>query len=1175
MNDFMGINIHTILWKDYYSPDADYDHMNISQAFKWVRNYQRWDWLEPTNDDYDWENSVGGEFDEYYRLLNEDGINIVVVPVEVPAWLQSSIHFPVDNGDGSEPNHYRETAEYFAQMSARYGPTGGLSSTRLETEDKVQGLDYIRYFESHNEPNQDWKPILWPANLHGHYLNAVHDGRGVERNGTMPLAGIKQGDPNVVHVAPGLVSNGVDDSYWFHSFFSAGRQAYDIMNIHSYFRNEHLFPPNTWPWPPETIGVSPEYYILESGVDEIQKAIEWRDQNIPGTPVWVTEFGWDTYDNNNSHSRGYAPELAQANYIMRAFPLMKRIGVDKAFLFFDFDPNSTSPQLFSSSGIFRDKDTGYEPKIAYYYLTAMSQAVGEYAYDGATIFGEGDPEVYAYSFSKSVTDKVVMIWCREPDSLVDDGATLANYVFALPNMESCELIVPTDGVIGGVQTSLSVTQSGQVGANVTVPSLSETPVFLKISGTQSLSLNLAPEVVADKDFEVQLPATTATISCDASDEDGAIQSYHWTQLEGPTITIAQATSSAASLSGLVEGNYAFQVDVTDDNGAVSHDVMRLAVTSRTSYSGSPHSIPGLIQAEDFDNGGEGVSYHDTTVGNSKGDYRTDVDVDIKLLTSQPENHYIADGAASEWLEYSVSVAQTGLYSINLNLAAYNADRRIEVLIDGLNISGIVSAVQTNSHTVFASNVAEPVLLTEGEHILRVHFITSGVALDWIDIQPFDDGVPTGEYFHLVNPTSGWASLRIFYEVKWQDDLDVLAGGNDMLEFWVTDESPGLTADWDNLKIAISDTSGNIAEIVIGDYIEGVGINWSQALVPLSVYSTMGVDLQHVRFLEFRSSNASGPIDIGLDEITFSGGSTPFLWYGDSHLNNPLSNNSPITLTIEPNGGLGVEPEYNEAPFVDAGQDVVIRPALDSYTFVSDVYDVDGAVAQYQWIQLSGPTLASVSGDTGADMTIELEPSSFGTYEFRLYATDDSGNTSEDDVTLVYEDTGGYIAMDHTAENWRSFSIFHDSTKDPFDVITGSSVNNTTLDIYFKRFDLGYTIDWTKLFVELNDDDVPAATASAAVADYMSGGIDDTWIKVSIPLSVYGAVNLQNVDSVIIRSGKAGPFYSLGIDEIGFSGGSEPLLWYGDGNADVVFNSSIAAELNVSLTTSGGAAIESL
>ena len=42
----------------------------------------------------------------------------------------------------------------------------------------------------------------------------------------------------------------------------------------------------------------------------------------------------------------------------------------------------------------------------------------------------------------------------------------------------------------------------------------------------------------------------------------------------------------------------------------------------------PHPVPGRIEAEDYDLGGEGVAYHDTTAGNTGGAYRDD-DVDIE------------------------------------------------------------------------------------------------------------------------------------------------------------------------------------------------------------------------------------------------------------------------------------------------------------------------------------------------------------------------------------------------------------------------------------------------------------------------------------------------------------------------------------------------------------------
>jgi hypothetical protein len=48
---------------------------------------------------------------------------------------------------------------------------------------------------------------------------------------------------------------------------------------------------------------------------------------------------------------------------------------------------------------------------------------------------------------------------------------------------------------------------------------------------------------------------------------------------------------------------------------------------KTPYAGVIQ-LPGFIQAENFDNGGEGIAYHDTSAGNTGGAYRTD-NVDIE------------------------------------------------------------------------------------------------------------------------------------------------------------------------------------------------------------------------------------------------------------------------------------------------------------------------------------------------------------------------------------------------------------------------------------------------------------------------------------------------------------------------------------------------------------------
>ncbi|WOO39848.1 PKD domain-containing protein [Rubellicoccus peritrichatus] len=1164
MDDFMGINIHSVYWTQHYREGNE--DIDLSLGFKWVRNYLRWDVQEPQPDVYRFnDDDFYGKarwLDEYYRLLNEDGFNIVVTPIEVPdhtdsfytdmtPWFTGSKYLPAEGGPGDEPNHYRERAEFLAQLSARYGPTGGLSETRLETSDNVQGLDYVRYIEGANEPNQKWRDEIWPDAYYGQWMNAAHDGRGVIRDGGLPIAGIKQGDPNVTHVMCGLVENGVDLGFLDQTLLSAGRQAYDIINVHSYFRNSHLNP---------TVehGVSPEYYILESGLDELQKTIRWRDENTPGTPVWLTEFGWDTHlAYNGTHSRTYAPEPSQGNYILRAFPLLKKIGMDKAFLYFDFDPAAGSPKMHSSSGIITriNNVTPLRRKPSYYYMTAMSAMVGEYTYEGAHIFGEGTPEVYAYLFSKSLTDQVIMIWCRERDSFIDNGTTLNNYVFSAPYMIECEQVVPTVDVIGGVSTNLSVAQSGQNDASVTIAQLSETPIFLKITTSQAAALNLSPVADAGDNLEAILPDGENTIdqiiiNGSGSDVDGTIVGYQWTQLSGPSANMQQANTANLTLSNLTAGNdYEFALAVTDDDGAISRDRVSLIVADRQPFGGNRRSIPGVIEAEDYDTGGSGVAYYDST-GGSKGWYNRDDDVDIMKIGNAPGTEfYIENPTPGEWIKYSVTVTQSGLYTLDAKIGKFNAnERRVYFEIDGVALGGIFRPLQTPTWTTFYSNTGEgPFYLEAGDHTLTVHFETAGIALDKFEFIVYDPPlVDSGNYFRFNNPNPNWQSVRVFYDTKWNDDIDVLAGGNTHLEFYITNLDMTLVPDWSKVKVGISDINSIYSDICIADYVSGVGSNWTLVSVPLSDLTAGNIiDLNHVMMMNVRSTSA-GAFDIGIDEIVFTGGTMPFVWLGDDHETNPTSNSS-IVMTVEPVGGIGIDAVYDEAPFVDAGPDDFIRPTLTSYTFPGAAEDIEGSITNYEWVQLSGPVLAApMSGQYAAEMTATFN--TFGTYEFRLYAWDEAGQRGEDDVTLVYEDTGGYISMEHTALNNQAVTMRYNPDEDPVNVLGDLSQPNDTLEVHFKRFDLNSTIDWSKFYVLMRSS--ASAMISANVGAYLNGAsIDDEWVKVSIPLSEFGGVDHTQLTRMRFQSSKAGPFLALGIDEIQFTGGSKPVVFYGDDHTD--------------------------
>ena len=119
------------------------------------------------------------------------------------------------------------------------------------------------------------------------------------------------------------------------------------------------------------------------------------------------------------------------------------------------------------------------------------------------------------------------------------------------------------------------------------------------------------------------------------------------------------------------------------------------------------NIPGNVQFEDYMTGGEGAAYHDTTAGNTPGQYRAD-DVDIEACSEAGGGFDIGYTDAGEWLNYRVNVLQAGIYSIGVHVASLGAGGTFHLELDGVNISGAMTVPDTAGwqtwQTLTANNI---------------------------------------------------------------------------------------------------------------------------------------------------------------------------------------------------------------------------------------------------------------------------------------------------------------------------------------------------------------------------------------------------------------------------------------------------------------------------------------
>jgi lysophospholipase L1-like esterase len=138
-------------------------------------------------------------------------------------------------------------------------------------------------------------------------------------------------------------------------------------------------------------------------------------------------------------------------------------------------------------------------------------------------------------------------------------------------------------------------------------------------------------------------------------------------------------------------------------------------------------VPGTVEAEDYDTGGEGAGYHDTTPGNHDNVYRHD-DVDLSVNPSGGYNvGYVVDG---EWLAYTLAVPSAGTYTVSCTVAAWADGRFLGLSLDG---SALGTLAVPNNRCSGWRTVSKQVTLPAGSHRLVVRFGGDKQILDRIAV----------------------------------------------------------------------------------------------------------------------------------------------------------------------------------------------------------------------------------------------------------------------------------------------------------------------------------------------------------------------------------------------------------------------------------------------------------
>ena len=158
--------------------------------------------------------------------------------------------------------------------------------------------------------------------------------------------------------------------------------------------------------------------------------------------------------------------------------------------------------------------------------------------------------------------------------------------------------------------------------------------------------------------------------------------------------------------------------INSENSSYKWKVVEVCELKQEAYK--PHTIPGTIEAEDYDIGCEGDAYYDSDDINQGGQYRPNQGVDIEKCSAGGYN--VGWAHVGDWMAYTANVNKTATYRISFYVASSYDSGKFHLESDGVDQTGIVSVPNTKGFQNWTV-VKESIKLNAGQHVLK--FVDDG------------------------------------------------------------------------------------------------------------------------------------------------------------------------------------------------------------------------------------------------------------------------------------------------------------------------------------------------------------------------------------------------------------------------------------------------------------------
>jgi hypothetical protein len=484
----------------------------------------------------------------------------------------------------------------------------------------------------------------------------------------------------------------------------------------------------------------------------------------------------------------------------------------------------------------------------------------------------------------------------------------------------------------------------------------EASVTVKVSPSNQL-----PVAKAGADIRITLPANATTLDGkDSYDSDGGIKAYEWSYVSGPSqYNIADATSMATAVTGLVEGSYEFKLRVWDNWYNSTNDTVRVIVSkdpapanrAPVANAGADREITLPVHSASLD-------------GSASTDPENNINRYEWTKISGPDAYSFANGSSMSTL---VNDLTEGTYEFRLTVTDAGGLSSSDVMI-----------VKVNPRPNQA-----PVVNAGPDREITIP--TQSTLLDGSATSDPDNNISTYAWTRVSGPPSHTFANAAAATTEVND----LAEGIYEFRLTVTDAA-GLSAS--DIVVVRVNSKVNHAPVA------NAGTD-RHIILPITVANLDGsasADADN-NIASYSWTKVSGP-----SSHTFANSAA-----ATTDVNDLTEGTYEFRLTVTDAEGLSasdivivkVDPKPNQAPVANAGADRNITlPVSATNLDGSASTDPDNDIKTYAWTWVSGPATYNIdnpsSASTGLSNLIE------GIYVFKLTVTDDAGISASDEVRVT-------------------------------------------------------------------------------------------------------------------------------------------------------------------------------